>query len=99
MADFKAAIPILVATSRTEDNDDSLTAGAIDDRNRFIMENYLELLAREPALSDAETIDKTLGLADNLRGRSVQRALAQASARAAAKDPALAGPRRAPSRT
>jgi len=91
LADFKAAIPILVATSRTEDNDDSLTAGAIDDRNRFIMENDLELLAREPALADAETIDKTLGLADNLRGRSVQRALAQASARAAAKDLALAG--------
>ena len=91
LADFKAAIPILVATSRLEDNDDTLTAGAIDDRNRFIMENYLELLAREPALADAETIEKTLGLADNLRGRSVQRALAQASARAAAKDPALAG--------
>jgi CHAT domain-containing protein len=91
LADFKAAIPILTATSRSEDGDDNLTAGAIDDRNRFILENYLELLASEPSLADAATIEKTLGLADALRGRSVQRALAQASARAAAKNPALAG--------
>jgi CHAT domain-containing protein len=91
LVDFKAAIPILTATSRQEDSDDDLTAGAIDERNRFILENYLALLASEPNLADAGAIEATLGLADDLRGRSVQRALAEASARAAVKDPALGG--------
>ena len=66
-----------------------LNAGAIADRNRYILESYLGLLARNPTGTEAAA-DATIGLADRLRGRSVQRALAQVSARSAGKDPALA---------
>jgi CHAT domain-containing protein len=55
------------------------------------LENYLDLLAGNPSVADASTTDGTVGLADKLRGHSVQRALAQASARSASKDPVLAG--------
>jgi tetratricopeptide (TPR) repeat protein len=89
LAAFKAAIPVLLESARQEDNDDSLTAGAIANRNRYILENYLDLLAHNPSLAGAATADETLGLADKLRGRAVQRALAQTAARSATKDPAL----------
>jgi CHAT domain-containing protein len=90
LADFQAAVPILLESSRQEDSDDSLGAGAIADRNRYILESYLGLLARSRSGTDAAA-DASVGLADRLRGRSVQRALVQASARSAAKDPALGG--------
>jgi CHAT domain-containing protein len=84
--EFKAAIPVLLA--RRDDRDDAIATGAIIGQNRFIAERYMVLLARNPALvGDAGA--ETFGLADHLRNRSVQRALAQASARWAAKDPAL----------
>jgi CHAT domain-containing protein/tetratricopeptide (TPR) repeat protein len=89
LAAFRAALPTLLESSRQEDNDDSLRAGAIADRNRYILENYLDCLTANPALLDAATLDSTIGLADVMRSRSVQRALAQASARSAARDPAL----------
>jgi hypothetical protein len=85
-AEFKAAIPVLLA--RRDDRDDAIATGAIVGQNRFIVERYMALLARNPALvGDAGA--ETFGLADGLRNRSVQRALAQASARWAAKDPAM----------
>ena len=93
LAAFQAAVPTLLESSRREDSD-SASAGAIADRNRYILENYLGLLARNPTGAEAAA-DATIGLADRLRGRSVQRALAQASARSAGKDPALAGVARA----
>jgi CHAT domain-containing protein len=89
IAAFRAALPILLESARQEDNDDSLTAGAIANRNRYILESYLDLLAHNPSLADAATADATVGLADKLRGRAVQRALAQTAARSASKDPAL----------
>ena len=87
LAAFQAAVPTLLESSRREDSGDSSSAGAIADRNRYILESYLGLLAHDPTGAAA---DATIGLADRLRGRSVQRALAQASARSAGKDPALA---------
>jgi CHAT domain-containing protein len=89
LAAFQAAVPTLLESSRREDSDDSSSAGAIADRNRYILESYLALLARNPTSAEGAA-DATIGLADRLRGRSVQRALAQASARSAGKDPALA---------
>jgi CHAT domain-containing protein/tetratricopeptide (TPR) repeat protein len=85
-AELKAAIPVLL--SRQDDREDAATAGAIVGQNRFVIEHYLELLARNPSLA-ADAGAETFGLADRVRNRSVQRALAQASARAAAKDPAM----------
>jgi CHAT domain-containing protein len=89
LAAFRVALPTLLESARQEDNDDSLRAGAIADRNRYILENYLGLLTANPSFLDAATLEQTIGLADTMRSRSVQRALAQASARSAAKDPAL----------
>ncbi len=86
--EFKAAIPTLL--SRRDDRDDAAAAGAIVGQNRFIVERYMTMLARNPALAD-DAGAETFGLADNLRNRSVQRALAQASARSSAKDPAMGG--------
>jgi CHAT domain-containing protein len=90
-AAFKAAIPILLESARQEENDDSLTAGAIANRNRYILENYVDLLARDSSVAGTPNAEETIGLADKLRGQTVQRALAQALARSAAKDPALGG--------
>jgi CHAT domain-containing protein len=90
-AAFKAAIPILLESARQEENDDSLTAGAIANRNRYILENYVDLLAHDSSVATAAVADETIGLADKLRGQAVQRALAQALARSAVKDPALGG--------
>ena len=56
-------------------------------------EHRRELLpacSRGPKARPARIGEETFGLADAIRGRSVQQALAASSARAAAKDPALA---------
>ena len=90
-AAFKAAIPILLESARQEENDDSMTAGAIANRNRYILENYIELMAHDPSVAGTAAAEETIGLADKLRGQAVQRALAQALARSATKDPALGG--------
>jgi len=88
--EFKSAIPILLSASRENaDDDDSTVVAARSQRLQDIVEAYLALLARR----DNPTVDvslETFELADALRGRSVQQALAASAARSAAKDPALA---------
>ncbi|WP_342804248.1 CHAT domain-containing protein [Bradyrhizobium sp. CSA112] len=88
--EFRAAIPILMASSRENADDDNTTAvAARSQRLQGIVEAYLNMLAREKnASGDVGT--ETFSLADAIRGRSVQQALAASSARASAKDPALA---------
>jgi len=88
--EFKAAIPVLTASSRENADDDDATAvAARSQRLQGIVESYLTMLAREknPA---GDTGAETFSLADAIRGHSVQQALAASSARAAAKEPALA---------
>ena len=88
--EFRAAIPILMASSRENADDDDTTAvAARSQRLQGIVEAYLAMLAREKNAS-ADIGGETFSLADAIRGRSVQQALAASSARAAAKDPALA---------
>jgi CHAT domain-containing protein len=88
--EFRAAIPILMASSRENADDDDTTAvAARSQRLQGIVEAYLAMLAREKNAS-ADVGGETFSLADAIRGRSVQQALAASSARAAAKDPALA---------
>ena len=88
--EFKAAIPILMASSRENADDDDTTAvAARSQRLQGIVEAYLTMLAREKN-PDGDVGVETFGLADAIRGRSVQQALAASSARAAAKEPALA---------
>ena len=86
--EFKTAIPILMASSRENADDDNATAvAARSQRLQGIVEAYLNMLARNSA---GDVGVETFSLADAIRSRSVQQALAASSARAAAKDPGLA---------
>jgi CHAT domain-containing protein len=86
--EFKAAIPVLMAASRenADDEDSSVTAGR-SERLRAIVEKYIELAARTSG--NAEAAAETFALADSIRGQQVQSALDASSARSAVKDPAL----------
>jgi len=87
--EFKAAVPILMAASRENADDDDGTANAArSQRLRNIVEAYIALLARTENNADAAL--ESFALADAIRGQSVQKALSESSARSVAKDPALA---------
>ena len=90
VAEFRAAIPTLLAASRQNLDEDGATAVARENRVRMVVEFYLAVLARQPALAGADIGEETFGLADVVRGHAVERALAASSLRAAAKDPVLA---------
>jgi CHAT domain-containing protein len=88
--EFKAAIPVMMAASRENaDDDDTTGVAARSQRLQGVVETYFTMLTRNTAGS-GDIGEETFGLADAIRGRSVQQALAASSARAAAKDPALA---------
>ena len=88
--EFKAAIPIMMASANENADDENTTVvAARSQRLQTIVESYLALLARAEG-TGSSVGEETFGLADAVRGRSVQQALAASSARAAAKDPALA---------
>ncbi|MGO4505370.1 CHAT domain-containing protein, partial [Bradyrhizobium sp. 2TAF36] len=87
--EFKAAIPVLMASANENaDDENTSVVAARSQRLQAIVESYLLLLGR--ADGTASIGEETFGLADAVRGRSVQQALAASSARAAAKDSALA---------
>ena len=90
VAEFRAAIPTLLAATRQNLDEDGATAIARENRVRMVVEFYLAVLARQPALAGADIGEETFGLADVVRGHAVERALAASSLRAAAKDPVLA---------
>jgi len=84
---FAHAVPILLGAERHADDEDDATPGLRDQRLQFIVESYLDLLATEKtAAGNAEAFR----VADAVRGRAVQRALAAAAARANVRDADLA---------
>jgi CHAT domain-containing protein len=88
--EFKAAIPVMMANAlENADDEDTTLVIARGQRLQTIVESYFALLARSQGVTDAVG-EETFGLADAIRGHSVQQALAASSARAAARDPALA---------
>jgi len=88
--EFKAAIPVMMAASRENADDENTTVVvARSQRLQAIVESHFTMLARNSG-SAGEIGEETFALADAIRGQSVQQALAASSARAAAKDPALA---------
>jgi CHAT domain-containing protein len=88
--EFQAAIPIMMAATRDNaDDDDTTVVAARSQRLQTTVENYISLLARSRAKSNELAVE-TFVLADAVRGRSVQQALAASSARMTVKDPALA---------
>ncbi|HMM90823.1 CHAT domain-containing protein [Bradyrhizobium sp.] len=87
--EFRTAIPMLMAYSRENADDDTTAVAARNLRLQNTVEAYLVMLAREKNAS-GDIGAETFSLADAVRGHSVQQALAASSARAAASDPALA---------
>ena len=91
---FSKAVPILLSRSRQSD-DEASTQGANEQRLSVILESYIGVLAAVRG-TDLETkaginaAAEAFRIADVARSRSVQRALAASSARAAAREPALA---------
>jgi len=91
---FRETVPILLSRAqRSRDND---TLGMVyEARLALVLERYIGLLAHLYARAPTSTLSqeylsKAFELADHARGRTVQGALDKSSARAAAKDPALA---------
>ena len=68
-------------------DDGAVNAAARDQMVQSVIESYIALLATRHEDSTAESFR----LAEAIRGRSVQKALAASSARTVAQDPALAG--------
>src|SRR5215472_124999 len=88
--EFKIAIPVLMAAARENaDEDDPTVVAARSARLQRIVESYIGVLARGTTKSNDVAVE-TFALADAIRGRSVQKALANASSRMVAKDAALA---------
>jgi len=88
--EFKAAIPAMLANAQENaDDEDTTLVAARSLRLQTFVESYFTLLARTQGATDAVG-EETFGLADSVRGHTVQQALAASSARAAAHDPALA---------
>ena len=88
LAEFRAAIPVLTSASRESEDEGASAAAARDDQVRAIVEAYIAALAR--TVAPASVAAESFGLADAIRGRSVQNALAAASARMVAREAALA---------
>ena len=88
--EFKAAIPVMMTAAReNSDDDDPTIVAARSVRLQKIVEVYIGVLARGANTSNDVAVE-TFALADAVRGHSVQKALADSSARMVAKDPALA---------
>jgi CHAT domain-containing protein len=87
--EFKTAMPIMMTAVReSSEDDDPTTVAARNVRLQRAVETYVGVLARATATNDVAA--ETFALADTVRGHAVQQALADSSARAVAKDPALA---------
>jgi hypothetical protein len=88
--EFKEAIPGLMSAARENaDDDDAFGAAARQQRLQLIVEDYIALLATRQNERPTDFAAETFGLADAIRGQSVQRALTASSARMTATDPAL----------
>src|SRR6266508_1349719 len=85
---FASALPVLLSSTR-DSMDDSTSAVAFDQRLSNVIEVYLTLLARTPDAGGNKAAE-SFQLGELIRGRSVEKALSASSARAVARDPALA---------
>jgi CHAT domain-containing protein/tellurite resistance protein len=90
--EFRIAIPILMAGAHENIDDDYLaTVAARNERLQNIVEAYIKLLNRRQADNgDDNAATETIALSDAIRGRSVQLAMAQSSARMLIQDSTLA---------
>src|SRR5215467_9404591 len=86
---YKAAVPILLSSSH-EGNDDPTEVTAYERRMVRVIVPYLGLLARTRNASN-NNVAESFQLGELIRRQSVQRAVVASSARAAARNPQLAG--------
>ena len=89
LREFKTSIPILTTAARENADDDSTVVAAKQARLQRIVEAYFNALV-DQAKDPNDVAQETFALSDAIRGHSVGRSLADASARLSAKDPALA---------
>ncbi len=92
MAAFRAAVPILLSSSRQAETEEAGLATR-DFYVQTIIESFIALLAKTQGTAVAQGIDagtESFRLADAARGRAVQRALTASAARAVTRDPRLA---------
>jgi CHAT domain-containing protein len=89
--EFKVAIPILEASARENADDDNTASVAVrNERLQNIVEAYISLLAKHKGDFESDPASETFRLAEAIRGRSVQHAILESSARVVARDPAVA---------
>jgi len=89
--EFKASVPVLLAAgNESASEDDATLVAARRQRLQSIVESYIDVLARSQS-DMGQIAAETFALADAVRSRSVQQALAASTARMVVKDPALAG--------
>ncbi|HEY1504737.1 MAG TPA: CHAT domain-containing tetratricopeptide repeat protein [Stellaceae bacterium] len=84
-ANFAKAVPILLDT--TNDSLDEGGQARIDRWRTFVLDGYLSLLVKD---NTPDAAIEGFRIADAARGQKVQRAVAAAAARSAARDPTLA---------
>ena len=87
LAEFRRAMPLILAAPEDRDYDDTAWVSARTDRVRTIAEAYLSLATR----MDGKEIngDETFPIADFVRSQAVHRSVAAASARAIIRDAGL----------
>lgn len=90
IAEFRRAVPTLLASARTTDLDESAVVAMHSARIRDIIEGYVEVLSRSPADAGSDPASEAFRLLDDIRGRSVQQAVSASAARMVARDNALA---------
>jgi len=78
----------MTSARENADDDNTTLVAAKSGRLQNIVEAYIALLDRQR--DGGDVVAETFALAEAIRGRSVQQALAASSARMLAKDPALA---------
>jgi CHAT domain-containing protein len=87
--EFRTSIPILTTSARENADDDATVVAAKQARLQRIVEAYFNTLL-DQAKSPNDVARETFALSDEIRGRAVGDAFANASARLSVKDPDLA---------
>jgi CHAT domain-containing protein len=90
LKEFEASVPLLTSTTFNTDSEDVLNAAARTRYTQVIVENYIDLLARQKLTAGKDVASEAFRLADSIRSRSVQKALTAAGARMTASDAKLA---------
>ena len=85
LREFARAVPVLLASRQESDSDDAFGAATRDRQIDDIVAVDIGLIAGSSA-GVAERADQTFALGEAIRGHAVERALAQSSARVAARD-------------